>query len=72
MGAFGAVTGEILGYHRAGRCVKDKLDGAVAVSEGKWYDVSLLAVEACYALGLGRGWGSGRAQVGRGARRERW
>ena len=46
--------------------MKDKLDGAVAVSEGKWSDVSLLAVEACYALGLGRGWGSGRLRWGGG------
>ena len=60
MGALGAATGEILGYHRAGRCVKDNLDGAVAVFGVGWIGGSLSGVEAFYASGLGRAWGSGR------------
>ena len=66
MGALGAVTGEILGYHRAGRCVKDNLHGSFAVSKGEWCDMSLLGIEACYALGLGRAWGSARLTWGGG------
>ena len=59
MGALVAVIGEILGYHRAGGCVKDNLDGAVAVFGGRWYGGSLSGVEAFYASGLSRAWGHG-------------